>query len=233
MEGVCMWVWEMPDTFTIFCFQKQEREQEHKRNKRQVRLLLPGIMKTYHLTKQMRLSTAENESWPSPQCSSKFLLKCMLSYTSQPTKLFPESTVSSFLREVKISKTNPGNLLCTRTGRKGLLVCLVKKFLAAYPNVLSLIDKATNTEKDKKKKRKCITYSPVRSLLWVPIKHLCRISGYCIFSNKDQEGMRVKKKIKQQIVHFCNIIWNHRTSSMVSHSPLMSYSLLKKDWVCW
>ena len=39
MGSVCIRVWEMPDTFTIFYVQTQERKQEHKRNKRQVRLL--------------------------------------------------------------------------------------------------------------------------------------------------------------------------------------------------
>lgn len=84
----------------IFHLKKQARKQEPRRNKRQVRLLWPGIMKTEHLTNQMRLSTGESESWLSPKCSSKFF-KCKFSYTPHLTKPFPESTGSSLLGKAK------------------------------------------------------------------------------------------------------------------------------------
>lgn len=62
--------------------------------------------------------------------------------------------------KVKTCRTNPGNLLCTWAERKGLLIYLVKKFLAAYPIVLPPSNKAINMERKKKKKkeRRCITF---------------------------------------------------------------------------
>lgn len=117
--------------------------------------------------------------------------------------------------KVKTCRTNPGNLLCTWAERKGLLIYLVKKFLAAYPIVLPPSNKAINMERKKKKKKK-----EDALLSWL-------ISGFSCVTNT------AFGPHKQADYTFCDITWIHRTSREVSHSPLMACSLHRKDWVCW